>query len=56
MHMVPGHRYYYEWRTEPDNVKVYEQRLKVGYADYQPQRWYVSVADLGPSWQSDDEL
>lgn len=46
------HRYYYEWRTVPDNVKLYEQRMRVDYADYRQGYWYVSPRQLVPGWET----
>ena len=39
--------YYFEWRTNDEaNVKVYEQKRKVDYADYKVGLLYVSPFDL----------
>lgn len=40
------HYYYDEYRTVPDDVKVYEQRHRVAYADYLPDWFYVSPFEL----------
>lgn len=52
MYMVRGrHIYFHEWRTVPDDVMLYQQRRRVNYADYLPDYWYVSVADLKDGWE-----
>lgn len=33
--------YYHEYRTVPDNIKVYFQVREVKYADYRAGMWYV---------------
>jgi len=38
--------FYYEWRTKEDNVKVYQQKRIVDYADYKIGLWYISPFDL----------
>lgn len=39
--------YYVEWRTKDEcNVKIYNQKRKVNYADYQIGCWYISPFDL----------
>ena len=38
--------YYNEWRTTSDNVKIYEQKRVVDYADYKIGLWYISPFDL----------
>lgn len=38
--------YYVEYRTKPDNIKIYHQRKYVGYADYVPDKFYISKEDL----------
>ena len=39
--------YYFEWRTNDDaNVKVYEQKKTVDYADYKVGLLYISPFDL----------
>lgn len=39
--------YYNEWRTKDNsNVKLYEQRKTVKYADYKVGFWYVSPFEL----------
>lgn len=38
--------FYEEYRTRPDGVMVYHQRLRVTYADYRPGYWYISPFDL----------
>lgn len=40
------HRYYDEWRSSIDNIKMYEQRETVEYADYKPGLFYISPFDL----------
>ena len=37
--------YYIEYRTS-DNVKVYHQKKRVDYADYIPDRYYISPVHL----------
>jgi len=47
MHWIPGHLYFYEYRTNDDaNVMVYRQRRTIAYADYRVGMWYVSPFDL----------
>ena len=56
MDMVPyGHRYYTEWRTVPDNVKVYQQHIPVDYADYRVGCFYVGPKDLADGWQRPED-
>lgn len=38
--------FYDEYRTVPDDVKVYYQHHFVGYADYKPGFFYISVDNL----------
>lgn len=40
----------FHWYTIPDqsNVKIYFQKNKVAYADYQPGMYYVSVHEVSP--------
>jgi hypothetical protein len=38
--------FYNEWRHNKAGFMIYEQRRKVSYADYAPERWYVSPWDL----------
>lgn len=38
--------FYYEWRTNLDYVKIYEQKKVVDYADYKVGMWYISPFDL----------
>jgi len=38
--------YYNEWRSNKDNVKIYEQKKTVSYADYKIGLWYISPFDL----------
>ena len=39
--------YYIEYRTQDDaNVKVYEQRRTVGYADYKIGMFYIAPGDV----------
>ena len=40
----------YIWLTIPDdsNIKIYYQKHKVKYADYQPGKYYVSVYEVYP--------
>lgn len=38
--------YFNEYRTKADNVMVYEQRLRVDYADYEVGMFYISPFDL----------
>lgn len=40
------HYYYIELRTFPDNVKIYVQLHRVDYADYLPEKCYVSPFEL----------
>lgn len=40
------HMYYAEWRSNVDNVKLYEQFQTVDYADYVPGLFYISPFDL----------
>ena len=47
------HIYYEEWRSNDDsNVKVYEQKRTVKYADYKPGLYYVSPSDLTTDGQA----
>ena len=41
-----NYAYYIEWRTNPDNIKVYEQKRTVSYADYKIGLYYISPFDL----------
>lgn len=41
-----SHRYYVELRSTQDNVKLYDQREQVDYADYVPGLYYISPFDL----------
>jgi hypothetical protein len=43
---VDTNGFYDEYRTVPDNVKIYYQYEYVGYADYKPGFYYISVNDL----------
>ena len=43
---VSSHYYYEEWRSAADNIKLYEQKHKVKYADYVPGYFYVTPFDL----------
>jgi hypothetical protein len=38
--------FYEEYRTRPDEIMVYHQRLPVTYADYRVGHWYISPFDL----------
>lgn len=39
--------YYVEYRTlDKACVKIYYQKRRVGYADYQVGKWYISLYDL----------
>lgn len=38
--------YYIEYRSIIDNVKMYYQKKPVDYADYIPERYYISPFDL----------
>lgn len=38
--------FYDEYRTKKDGIKVYFQVKHVGYADYKPGFYYISVNDL----------
>ena len=37
--------YYFEYRTT-DNVKIYYQKQKVGYANYKLNCYYIALEDL----------
>ncbi len=49
------HYYYWEWRSIPDHVKVYEQRALVTYADYRQGFLYVSPRQLRDGWQREED-
>lgn len=38
--------YYNEWRTKGSNIKIYQQKKVVAYADYKIGYWYISPFDL----------